>query len=230
MNICQEFVAARNLKFGTNADPSMSKTKCIIFTKKNISTEKYKPIELDGNELPWVTNVKHLGHILQKDNSMKLDIAKKRGTFIGKTNSLLQEFSNVPHEAFLKIFQSYVTNLYGSNLWDLFGKECEKLYTSYNVAIRNILKVDRCTHRYLIEAMSEIPHLKSMLCSRFVTFHQSLRKSPKFPVRFLSKLVESDLRTVHGKNLAGIASKCDLNEESPNLLRTKLVKEKLIYQ
>ena len=137
------------------------------------------------------------------------------------------EFSNVPHEAFLKIFQSYVTNLYGSNLWDLFGKECEKLYTSYNVAIRNILKVDRCTHRYLIEAMSEIRHLKSMLCSWFVTVHQSLRKSPKFPVRFLWKLVESDLRTVHGKNLAGIASKCDLNEQSPHLLRTKLVKEKL---
>ena len=57
--------------------------------------QEVRPIKLDGNDLPWVDSLKHLGHILEKDNSMRLDIAQKRGMFIGKANSLLQEFNNV---------------------------------------------------------------------------------------------------------------------------------------
>ena len=36
--------------------------------------------------------VKHLGILLQSDNSMSVDIAQKRGKYIGKVNSLFQEF------------------------------------------------------------------------------------------------------------------------------------------
>ena len=35
VNICSKFVSARNLKFGTNADPKRSKTKCIMFSKRS---------------------------------------------------------------------------------------------------------------------------------------------------------------------------------------------------
>ena len=52
VNICQDFASQRNLKFGTNQDPSKSKTKCIIFTKKKIDTESFKKITLDGDLLP----------------------------------------------------------------------------------------------------------------------------------------------------------------------------------
>ena len=84
VTICQKFAASRNLKFGTSSDPSKSKTKCLIFSKKRVISNQYKFIQLDGNDLPWVDSVKHLGHILQSDNSMWLDVAKKRGLFIGK--------------------------------------------------------------------------------------------------------------------------------------------------
>ena len=181
---------------------------------------------MDGNELPWVDSVKHLGHLLQRDNSMRLDIAKKRATFIAKTNALLQEFSNVSTEVFMKLLNSFATNLYGSNLWYLFGKDCEKLYTSYNVAIRMMLNVDRRTHRYLIEPLSDALHLKTLLASRFTTFHRSLITSPKLPVRFLARLYEQDLRTVHGKNLAEIAQTCS---EQIELLTSSKVKDKLRY-
>ena len=227
VNICQKFASSRNLKFGTNPDPSKSKTKCLMFSKKRVVSSQYKCIQLDGNDLPWVDSVKHLGHILQSDNSMHLDVAKKRGIFIGKTNSLLQEFGNVSPEIFLKLMNSFATSIYGSNLWDLFGKNCEKLYTSFNVAIRTILNIDRRTHRYLLEGMSESIHLKTMLLSRFVSFHQALRTSTKFPVRFLARLCENDLRTTHGKNLAEIARLCD---KPVALLTSQIVKAKISYR
>ena len=34
IDICHNFVSARNLKFGTNSNPEKSKTKCIIFESK----------------------------------------------------------------------------------------------------------------------------------------------------------------------------------------------------
>ena len=95
------------------------------------------------------------------------------------------------------------------------------------ISVWNILNVDMCTHRYLLEPMSNTLHLKTMIASRFVTFHSSLRNSSKFPVRFLANLSENDLRTIHGKNLAEISRLCDHPVSS---LTSKIVKEKLCYR
>ena len=86
VNICHEFVSSRNLKFGTNVDPKKSKTKCLLLSKKKISVRKVAPITLGGDTLPWVNDVKHLGHILHTDNSMKLDIASKSIPIVGVYN------------------------------------------------------------------------------------------------------------------------------------------------
>ena len=224
VDICQAFVSSKNLKFGTHPNPNKSKTKCIVFTKKHVDLDQLMRIELNGNILPWVKTVKHLGHTLQMDNSMKLDITYKKGSFIGRTNSLLQEFGNVSHKVLLKVLCSFATNLYGSNLWDLFGPDCERVYTSYNVAIRNALKIDRRTHRNLIEPLSDIPHLKTLFASRFLRFHNSLRSSSKFPVRFLARLHENDLRTVHGRNIDEILRQCNIESRSPTEVKPKLSK------
>ena len=79
-----------------------------------------------------------------------IDIAKKRGAFIGKINSLMQ-CHHVSADIFLNLMNTFATSLYGSNTWDLFSPDCEGLYNSYNVTIRTVLDVDRCTHnRYMI--------------------------------------------------------------------------------
>ena len=147
---------------------------------------------------------------------MKMDMIEKRGAFIGKANSLLQEFGNVSPEVLTKIVQSFAMNIYGSNLWDIFGKDCERLYASFNVAIRNVFKVDRCTHRYMIEPLSEMPHLKTMLASKFISFHDSLVNSKKFSVRFLARISESDLRTV--SELCGIK----IEKLTPKIVKANL--------
>ena len=51
-----------------------------------------KELTHDDHALPWVDRVTHLGHTLQADNFMAIDINMKNGSFIGKVNSLLQEF------------------------------------------------------------------------------------------------------------------------------------------
>ena len=227
VNICQEFVSSRNLKFGTDVNPEKSKTKYILFTKRKQNSNDLAPLVLDGCDLPWVKSIKHLGHTLQADNSMKLDIAQKRGAYIGKVNALLQEFGTVSPHILLRLIHTYAGSVYGSNLWDLFSNECERLYTSYNVTVRNVLRIDRCSHRYLLESLSDSLHLKTMILSRYVSFHKSLIECDKFPVRFLARLQEKDTRTVLGRTMAKLSELCNVDIDK---LSSRLVKDKVKYR
>ena len=208
VRLCAVFAKKKKLKFSTNPDPSKSKTKGIIFSKKPVDVRNVSPVMLNGDPLPWVPQVKHLGNTLQCDNSMKVDCSQKRGKFIGKLNSLSQEFHHVQPEVYVKILNIFCTSFYGSSLWNLYSKDCERFFSSWNVAMRQCFGVDRLTHRYLIESMSENLHPKVMICSRLANFHNSLLTCDKFPIRFLARLKEKDQRTVFGQNLKKIGEEC----------------------
>ena len=223
VNICQNFANENNLKFSTNDDPEKSKTKCLHFSKSKIEPAK---IELDGRLLPWVKSAKHLGNILERDNTFSVDIDMKRGKFIGKIHSLMQEFNYATPDVTSKILQIYTTSFYGSNLWNILGKSCEKLYKAWNVAIRMVYKVPRETHRYFIEELTEVTHPKVMLAKRFVKFHETVQKSHKLSVKFLSEICKNDKSTVYGNQLWEIASECETNS---NDLCSFMVNSKMCY-
>ena len=156
--------------------------------------------------------------------------SKKRGKYIGKVNSLLQEFHYAKPDILTKLINIYATSFYGSGVWDILSKECEKLYASWNVTIRMVFNLDRCTHRYLIEPISNCLHPKVMLASRYVTFYKSLVNSKKFSVRFLARLQERDNRTVLGRTLEFLLTECDLPSSRLDELSAQLVKRKCSYK
>ena len=186
-------------------------------------------MHLNGDPLPWVKQVKHLGNLLQSDNSMSVDIAQKRGKYVRKVNSLLQEFHIAEPNVLTKLINVYATSFYGSGTWNIFSSDFEKLYKSWNVTIRQIFGLDWCTHRYLIEHISGCLHPKVMLASRYVTFHKSLVNCKKFPVRFLARINEGDLRTVLGKTLHSILEMCTLTWSRLDDLNANVVKQKCRY-
>ena len=136
---------------------------------------------------------------------MKIDVNLKRGSFIGKVNSLFQEFYFADSSVLMKLMTAYSCNLYGSNTWDLFSPECQKLYRSYNVTLRIVNDLPRTTHKYMLESLVEYPHLFVQLLSRYVTFSKSLLDSNSFPVRFLAQICSADLRTILGRTIAQTA-------------------------
>ena len=82
VNICSEFMKKKSLKFSTNINPVKSKTKRVIFSKKEKDRVNVIPVKLNGNDLPWIREVKHPGNILECDSSMVRYIPIKRGNFI----------------------------------------------------------------------------------------------------------------------------------------------------
>ena len=211
VKICERYAKAMKLKFSTNVDPDRSKTKCVVFSKIKNLKDKLAPIFLNGDPLPWVDRVKHLGNLMESDNSMKSDCLAKRGRFIGKVNSLLQEFSFVDSSVMVRVLAIYTTSFYGSNLWNLFSPEVTKLFSSWNVTIRRVFNLPWTTHRYYIEAVSGTTHPKILLCSRFVNFLGSLRTCLKGSVRYLSNLVYNDRRTLAGNTVSRIALECKVD-------------------
>ena len=133
VDVCQRFAQKNNLTFSTNPNPTKSKTKCIVFSKK--PEQDLVPILLNKSKLPWVPSLKHLGMTLQSDNSMSIDIGEKWRKFIGKIQSLRQEFYFVDPNIMMKILEIYTMSFYGSPLYDIFSKECERIFSTYNSII-----------------------------------------------------------------------------------------------
>ena len=101
------------------------------------------------------------------------------------------------------------------------------MFRSYNVAIRTIFNIDRTTHRYMIESLSNRVHLKTLLAARYTNFSRGLIESPKFPVKYLARIWEDDNRTALGRTLSLLKIVCDVSELSS--LKPSLVKQKMVY-
>ena len=92
-----------------------------------------------------------------------------------------QEFHFVSPPTLMSLVNSFATSFYGSSLWNLQSKECDRIYNPWNVMIRRALNIDYKTHRFLIELLSKQCHLKTSLLSRYVNFYKGLINCPKFP-------------------------------------------------
>ena len=95
---------------------------------------------------------------------MSKDCSVKRAQFISKVHSLNHEFNFSDPSTLVKIYTMYACGFYCSNLWDLYGVTCDKLYKSWNVSIRILFELPRDSHRYFIEPVSNVYHVKTLLC------------------------------------------------------------------
>ena len=174
---------------------------------------------LCGNPLPWVSSGKHLGiTVSDKIDGMKADIRIKRAQYVDKNNEILQEFYFSHPATKLQINGIYNTHLSGSCLWDLFSREAIMMENTWNVSVRLMLDIPRESHKYLIEPLSKMTHMKIVLVKRFLTFLEQIRKSNKSASKFLLDSIIQDTGSTTGSNLRNIllqTDKTDVRELCP---------------
>ena len=127
VTICYDYACQRNLKFGTHPDPAKSKSECIAFSQRPLCTTKLAPVILNKQKLPWAKKINHLGFMLASGSIIQDNVAAKRGQFIGKVNSIIQEYHFLSPDILMKLINVYACNFYGSCSWDLQSKEVVKL-------------------------------------------------------------------------------------------------------
>ena len=172
-------------------------------------------IKLNDFDIPWCDSYKHLGHILYRSGSLKLDVDLKKRSFIGTFFELKQELKSQHPLVFMNLIMVYLSHFYGSNLWNLF--DIEDIRIAWNKIVRIVFDLPICTHRYLIEPYSGFTHVKTMLTNRFLKFYNTLYLSDKFVVSNLRMCQERDCRSTFGSNIRNI---CLLNE-TENILERK---------
>ena len=203
LKVCERYAGEHNLKFSTNTNPNKSKTKCMAFLSKDRPLRKLK---LCGHELPWVEKGKHLGVKVTNDPRSILgeDVMEKRARYIQSNNELMQEFSFTHSRTKAFVNRVFNSHFYGSVLWNLYERESNMLYNTWSVSVRKMFRVDRKTHRYLIEPMSRMQHIKSALRQRFIGFMKRLASSRKSVLRHAFKVFSKDCRSTTGANVRNI--------------------------
>lgn len=199
ISTCEEYGTEHGLTFSTDSDPRKSKTKCLAFLRKQ---RELQPLKLNDKPLPWVDTVVHLGNkISNLKKGMCLDIMQKRAIYISKNNELMQELYFAHPRTLVKVNNIYNSYFYGSTLWDLQSKEVDMILKSWNVSQRVMHRLDRKTHKYLIEPISETKHIMFHLHKRFINFINSIRSSKKLALRNLFSSLKNDCQSVTGRNL-----------------------------
>ena len=90
VTICEKYANDHKIKFSTAPEAAKSKTKGIIFSKKELSY-KPAPILLYGDQLPWVTSAKYLGgKMTSMLDGYQQDARCKRAQFIDRNCELIQ--------------------------------------------------------------------------------------------------------------------------------------------
>ena len=170
----------------------------------------------------------HLGcRIGPKNHGLTWDLMEKRALYINRANELSQEFHFAHPLTKVKINNIFNTHFYGSQLWDLFSAEAARLEKTWNISQRIMLGIPRNTHRFFIEPLSGIQHIKFSLLKRFVNFVNSIESSKKPVLRNILKIVKEDCRSTTGSNLRKIMlvlgkrnvneiSKVDINNQIYN--------------
>ena len=157
---------------------------------------------LCGNPFPCVDQLKYLGSAVSNTmNGNQLDIKIKRAKYIDKNNSLLQEFHFAHPQTKVKVNNIFNNHFTGSQLWKFGSNELEKFESTYNKSIKIMYDLPVATHRFFIEPLSGVPHMRRILVRRYLSFIENIRRSSKVSLNQLLELVQRDVRMTTGANL-----------------------------
>ena len=79
-----------------------------------------------------------------------------------------------------------------------------RIESSYNRSVKIMLDLPYQTHRYLIEPLTGMEHVKRVLIRRFLSFMEKIAKSGKKAIRMLMETSKKDVRSVTGRNFREI--------------------------
>ena len=155
----------------------------------------------------------HLGHALHEDGTMSQDCREKRASFIDSSVKTREVFSFAHPADQITAVEKYCTAAYGSNIWDLGGRECEMMSNAWGTGHKLAWNVPRECRTYLVQEVLA-PHVSSLRCSllhRFVGFFRGLLQSPSHEVTAVALLAARDIRSNLGANLKLVQEKSKLD-------------------
>ena len=148
---------------------NVDKTVSMLFDRKNNRANNNLNFYIDGNVL---YNFKYFGCVLTKNLCEAPDMERCATAFNRSFGFLFRKFNSVNIDVFNKLFQSFCTSFYGSELW-VDRKIClfafKHLAVSYHAALKKILGFPKFYSNHFTCSL-----LNTMTFENFINF-KSLR-------------------------------------------------------
>ena len=109
LNVCQSYTVSANLF-------SPGKSAAIHFGL-SVTERLVTCLRIGGANITWVTEVRHLGHIVTCDPKDTKDIDDKLHAFYRQANDFFSAFPGLNADKAAKLFSSYALSFYGCKLW-----------------------------------------------------------------------------------------------------------------
>jgi PAS domain-containing protein len=193
VNTCESFAREYGMLYNS------TKSACMLFTKKN-GAEIMNNVTLEGNNLDWVSSIKHLGNYLSSNLSEMKEIQMKRGDLIGRVNVILANVRGAPDDVMSVIFSSQC-HLYGCQAWNYTDPSTDNMYTMWNRSARRLLGLPQQTHTRYLSHLLDVPHAKVQVFRRFTKMVKNMIASDNRIVNFIAKLGIYHADTIIGANI-----------------------------
>mgnify|MGYP006335670613 FL=1 len=184
LQICDVYAAEFDITF--NPD----KSKCLVIPahkRRHLYRSMCNCFFFIGDKrIENVDSFSHLGHIITSFLDDIDDIRQRRNSFIGQTNNVLCFFNKLDTSVKLKLFKSYCSSLYGSELWSLNSNHVDIICVAWRKALRRILQLPYNCHSYLIPIMSDTLPLFDEICKRSMRFIANCIVSPSHLVKSIT--------------------------------------------
>ena len=167
------FVCPKMLKIGheyrleNNIIFNSKKTVCVKFGSTVIEGES---AFFYGVKLEWTDTVRHLGNFIDTTCTDYIDCIVKKSYFIGYVNKLEVNFGKMTHNVLIYLFKSYCCSFYSSHLWKFNSHGFDKIFKSWNIAIRTLLQLPFNAHTCLLGPITEQNNIKPQLYIRNCPF------------------------------------------------------------
>ena len=196
VNICEEYGKEFHVTFNEK------KTTGMVFGASNVNC---KAIQVNGNNVDWVSNAKHLGNVIDDKLSDLKDINAKKGHFIASVNWFVGNFrGKVPIECYIRLFQSYCSTHYGSILWPLHDRGFNDFCVTWNKGVRRMLNLSNMTHTALLGQLINTCHISIQLVKRFCKFVDLMLTSHNAVVRHFVRRAIYSAQSPIGRNIVVI--------------------------
>ena len=133
----------------------------------------------------------------------------KRAMFIGRSSEIIQDFHFDPPESQMKLHSIYNSHFTGSCCWDMTSRAGQMMEATFNRNIKITFDLPYPTHRNILPVLSNVKPLRVTLAKRLLSFTERIKKSNKKVLRSTLSVVESDVRTVTGRNLRSLLQLCN---------------------
>ena len=154
--------------YSNNYMVSFNKKKSVAIKFGNNCNTVPVPIKMLGENLLWKAKAVHLGNTFTSSCSDDIDIDIKIGQFYGQVNKIIANFRSCDHSVLKFLFKSYCSSFHGCQAWMLNAKAIKKVETAWNKAVRRLLGLPVCTHRYLLPHLVGQLTFLSQLCNRYM--------------------------------------------------------------